>query len=430
MEGRKLISTIIVMTMIIAIVLTTSACNKTKKALEPVSIQLSFAGNLTAVNLDYEKVYLDAAENFHKLYPNITITINYSHEPTLIRTDITKLLATEDSPDIIQLDLNYLEIADKKDLLLDLKHLTSSKEMDINERILDASLINGKMLILPIFAVPKVMVYRKEFFEDVNISYPQGAWTWEQFRDISKKLKPMGSVLPYDIATLNLLMGSTGKGVLSPDGTTSVAYLDSPEAIRTLSWLNKYYQDDKLKQTPMDFNDALNQFGNSPTGMSMDIWPYLLKLTSEDTIGIASLPYFEGGKRANPVWLSGFGISKNSKHAEEAWQFIKYLTLTKQETANKLTDFYLTTSKAMADASGQSSDPAKSVYIEEANYVVKPAMDNNLYFYNAWNEERVAQFEGLFGEVEQDLPIKLHELALKLDEELNRLKNADKEATK
>jgi multiple sugar transport system substrate-binding protein len=75
-----------------------------------------------------------------------------------------------------------------------------------------------------------------------------------EFRDISKKIKPtQGPLLAYDPMIMDLLMASTGKRVLSPEGNTSVGFLDSPEAIRTIQWLNAYYHNDMTKINPMSW---------------------------------------------------------------------------------------------------------------------------------------------------------------------------------
>jgi multiple sugar transport system substrate-binding protein len=313
--------------------------------------------------------------------------------------------------------------------LLPLHRSSGANELDINKRILDTAMVNDKLLILPYSANPLVVLYNKDFFDKAHIPYPQGDWTWEQFRDISKKLKPApGSAIPYLPMILEMLMASTGKSTLSPNADTSVGYLDSPEAIRSIQWLNHYYQDDELKTAPMSFMDAGIQFNNFQTGMALGtIESYTFyKQNLGEKIGVASLPHFESGTRANPISFSGFGISKNSKHPDEAWAYIQYLTLTNHENAAQFSNFNLTTSKSMSEAVHQDTDPIKSVFVDEMNYAVKPTGFKSPLMYN---EDLNTQFQELLKTDDKDIPAKLQDLALKVDQEIKRIENAKAEQT-
>ncbi|QGQ99322.1 extracellular solute-binding protein [Paenibacillus psychroresistens] len=215
-------------------------------------------------------------------------------------------------------------------------------------------------------------------------------------------------------------MGSLEKKLLSPDGKTSVGYLDSPEAIRLLQWLNAYYRDSGLK-TPKSLIDTYQQFGNHQVGMVTGRPSLQWNTEDKDIIGLAPLPHFADGKRANPVSFDGYGISQKSKHPLEALKFIEYLTLTNNEDSIKLAESYVPTSKLMAEATGQSSDPIKSIFVEELNYATK---STERRFFNAWiaDKDIKTHFEKLLTTEDKDIPAKLHELALKLDQSL---KNQD-----
>jgi multiple sugar transport system substrate-binding protein len=416
--------------MLLLIAFTLSACNETKK-LEPVEIHYQIYHTKNLDGFFSEEKLENAAANFHKLNPQITVTIDYLESLELMystHNDIN-LLESDKPQDITPFDLSKIPLAEKKGLLLDLIKFQSSSDarnIDINPNILDTFTVNGKLFMLPYVAYPKVIFYNKAFFDAAHIPYPQDGWTWEQFREISKKIKPKsgyGSELRYDPYTLDVLMGSTGKRMLSPNGDTSVGYLDSPEAISKIEWLNAYYKDDELKSGPISGLTA--SFETEQIGMILNATSVSQFYASlQDRLGIASLPHFEGGKRANLIGFSGFAISQKSKHPQEAWKFIEYLTLTKNEDSVQFSNGGILTSSSVAEAAGQSSDPSKSVALDEMNYVVKSSSDYNPLFYQAWNKDLMSQFQELHTTDDKDIPFKLHELAIKLDKELNRLKNA------
>jgi multiple sugar transport system substrate-binding protein len=418
-------------TVILSIVLTTSACNKAKIDTEPVEIHIMVP--FVIEDQINSKIYQDAVGSFEKLNPLIKVKFDYATpQPNeeSFSPDPIKLLESAAPPDIVELYASQSILADKKGLLMDLMPLMQtygSKEISIPQQILDTAMVNGKLLQVPYAVYPSLVYYNKEIFDKAQIPYPQGDWTWEQFRAISKKLKTTyGSILAYDSDTLELLMGSTGKGTISPDGETTVGYLDSPEAVRTIQWLNAYYHDDDQKKAPMTYIDAFEQFDQNKTaGMVIKAGDVLSNSDNKDIMGIAPLPHFEGGNRANQVGLSGFGVSQKSKHPEAAWKFIEYLTIIKNEDSIRFAEGFLTTSKSIAEATGQSSDPIKSIIVDEMSYAIKSWVNINPYYGKAWNKALNAEFGELLTTDDTQIPLKLHELALKLDLELNRLRNAD-----
>jgi ABC-type glycerol-3-phosphate transport system substrate-binding protein len=318
-----------------------------------------------------------------------------------------------------------------------LEKSSGSTENDTYEGLADSIQINGKRLVMPYAAVPLVILYNKAIFDDFKISYPQGDWTWEQFAEISKKMKgSKGSALPFTPFVFDLMLNSLGKGMLSPDGNTSVGYIDSQEAVHTLKWLNNYYHADKANDKK-DISDDMNageQFNNNQTGMvigSLDSYTFF-KNNLGDKLGVASLPYFQAGKRINPIYYLGFGISKNSKHPEAALAFMRYFTFTKHDNMDDLANYYILVSKSMSEITHQNTDPIKRIFVNEMTYAVKPSAYYNPLLFESWNGQSslAAPFQELYILADKDIPSKLHTLAQKVDQEINHLKNESESIAK
>ncbi|QGQ99448.1 hypothetical protein EHS13_33605 [Paenibacillus psychroresistens] len=79
-----------------------------------------------------------------------------------------------------------------------------------------------------------------------------------------------------------------------------------------------------------------------------------------------------------------------------------------------------TLNQALSKAFHQKSDPVKKIFDNEFNYLVKTSLNNNPFAGNVWKEEIRAQFISILETDDKDLPGKLHELALKLDQEMKR----------
>ncbi|QGQ99321.1 extracellular solute-binding protein [Paenibacillus psychroresistens] len=189
---------------IILLVITTSACNKTKELSEPIEIhfQSTSTKSMSSGGPMGDPIN-DAIANYHKLNPLITIILDYLPESLMKQIDVNgepmtsimftfedmvKLLESNAPPDIISISPGDLPLAESKDLLYNLLQISGAKKMDINKQILDLATINGKLLTLPYAANPNAIFFNKNIFDEAHIPYPQGDWTWEEFRDVSKKL--------------------------------------------------------------------------------------------------------------------------------------------------------------------------------------------------------------------------------------------------
>jgi multiple sugar transport system substrate-binding protein len=373
-------------------------------------------------------LYVDAAANFNLTHPDINVIIDFIPELSkgVFRSqDVVKILRSDEPQDIVPWSgMSNLDIVEKDHLLMDLLPLQTG-EIDMNQSILDHMMINGKLLSLPFAAYPNVIIYNKELFDAAGVPYPEGDWTWEEFRDISRLIKPYGPVLSYSPFTLSILMAGYEQGLLSPDGATTIDYLDSAEAIRKVQWLNAYYHD--APQLPAIINDIeiYGLFDSRQIGMIVGNSGTTFSSfdgVQKQLLGYAPLPHFEGSKRANPIGYQGYGISAKSKHPEAAWKFIQYLALSVNEDTSKLANQYVATSKSVAEANGQHVDPIKSLMIEEMNYSVSSSTNNSHYYSEAWNPEFIGLFQQLLTMEEKDVSIKLLELALRVDQEMARLK--------
>lgn len=54
--------------------------------------------------------------------------------------------------------------------------------------VLDALEYNGSIYAVPRDITSKVMFLNKKMFDDADVPYPNENWTWNDFREIAKKL--------------------------------------------------------------------------------------------------------------------------------------------------------------------------------------------------------------------------------------------------
>ncbi|MBA7478278.1 hypothetical protein ES707_13701 [subsurface metagenome] len=228
---------------------------------------------------------------------------------------------------------------------------------DFSQALLNVSGIwEGKTFGLPYYTFTPGQFYRTDLFEDplekvafkekfgYELDIPK---TYDQMADIAAfftrkagdTLK--GEVLSSDFYGIGLMAGrytnifdeintiawTLGGDVINDDGTTGVnenGYLDAV----------KLYVDKLLPYSPAgslsgSYDFVVGQFNTGLVAMTgpmyLDQWPNAVKVEQNipgSEAGIAGLP--GGGK----TWAGAFslGIASSTKHIEEAWQFLKYIT--------------------------------------------------------------------------------------------------------
>jgi multiple sugar transport system substrate-binding protein len=228
---------------------------------------------------------------------------------------------------------------------------------DISQALLKVSGVwRGKTYGLPYYTFTPGLIYRADLFENKEekaafkakfgyaLDIPK---TYDQMADIAKFFrrkageKLAGKVLTKDFYGIGLQAGrynnifdevntiawTQGGDVIRDDGTPGVtdkAYLDAVKI-----YVNKLmpYAPPGCLSGGYDFViGQLNSGLIAMTGpMYLDQWPNAVKtekLIPGSEIACAGLP--GGGK----TWAGAFtmGIAKSTKHAEESWQFLKWIT--------------------------------------------------------------------------------------------------------
>ncbi|MFC5530831.1 extracellular solute-binding protein [Cohnella yongneupensis] len=430
MNGRRK-RVLVLVSLLVASLIVSSCSNGDELAKDdgPVTIHIQ----LPIIMQDPTSLmYENAVLNFHKLHPNVTVVLDYTElQPGTqqIALDPIKLLQEDIPPDIVPMSQSQVQLVADKGLLKDLLPLQptdNSIEVDIPKSLLDSTTVDGKLLLLPYAAYPLGVYYNKRIFDEAQVPYPADGWTWEQFRETSRQLHAdYGSMLDYDIWTLEMLLGSLGAKLLSEDGSTVVGYLDSPEAVKAMKWLNAYYRDDARKSKPQTFVDSYEQFNDFNVGMVVNgagVGYPNFEGADREWLGVSPLPYFEGGQRASPlVGVQGIGIPQKSLHPQEAWSFISYLMLQNNVDSIKLARGYYPTSKKIADGSSNAMDTARSVFLEEMDYAVVSSFSPLIM--NAWDDKLQAQFDELLDTEDNALQGALHEIALQFEQSIARAKS-------
>jgi multiple sugar transport system substrate-binding protein len=377
-----------------------------KKLLEP--IELTWWG-VADDPQDFEQLIAD----YRQLHPNIDITYR-KLRPEEFKTELLNALAEDRGPDIFSLQNNWISehlskleplppttkmayevkqksLGIKEETLTEIRETSSITLGQLKDTFLDVvsdDVVRGnKIYGLPLSVDTLVLFYNRDLLNNAGIPLPPSNWLTLQdnvkkltYQDKEGNLVQSGIALgtannveqSTDILTLLMMqngaeMGKNNQvtfGVI-PSSFTDRTYNPGPEAVR---FYTDFANSTKEVYTWNDkFPNSFNAFAQGRVGMVFGYnfhIPYLEAMRQGKlNYGIAKVPQIEGRPEANfaNYWVQV--VSKKSKHVNEAWDFLQFIT--KKNEAKKYLDKTLkpTALKSLVDE--QKNNDLLRVFAEE-----------------------------------------------------------------
>jgi multiple sugar transport system substrate-binding protein len=199
---------------------------------------------------------------------------------------------------------------------------------------------DGKQYALPESFSTVVLLYNKKLFDAAHVSYPTTSWTWADETAAAKKLtsKKSGVYGDFQPVTFNEFYKSVdqaGGSFLSPDGTK--ATFNSPAGIKAANWLigkpgTTMPTLQAIGDTP-DFDTNLFKSGKLAMWHNGN-WQF---------DGLKDVPFgwdavVEPGDttKASAVFENGVAVSKSSKHQDQAFKWLDFLTTSQQSIDSRV----------------------------------------------------------------------------------------------
>jgi multiple sugar transport system substrate-binding protein len=241
-----------------------------------------------------------------------------------------------------------------------------------------------------------VLYYNKDMFDTAHIAYPTDAWTWDDLRKAARTLtldKNGDGVTDqwgfwdegYDMEPLwGALLWSYGGEVVDPESGKTL--IGSPQSTAALSFLTDMW----LKDKSMPTEQQLKQFGTdgffagvAAMGVSGH-WTVPDYIQASFKWAVAPLPKGPAG-RVTSVNSAGFVIAKDSKHPDEAWEFVKYAFSDKGQAELAAIGLAVPVRKSVAESPAYLDQAARidqALYVKALDYArVKPGFKG----YEEWS---------------------------------------------
>lgn len=234
-------------------------------------------------------------------------------------------------PDILWMNGPNITKFATGDVLLSLDDLIKQDKYSMDnypQSLVDLYSVDGKQYGIPKDYDTTGLWYNKKLFDEAGISYPDETWDWDTLKDAARKLTNKEQGI-YGFAAL---MGNQGGyydliwqngGYVISDDNKSVGF-DQPEAIEAIKY-NISFIEEGLSPTAAQMTETVpsDLFTSGKIAMLFD-GPWMVPQYKENKdLDVAVMP--KGKQRAVSIHGLGNVIAANTKHKDEAWEFLKFL---------------------------------------------------------------------------------------------------------
>lgn len=288
---------------------------------------------------DAARIEREVYAEFERMHPGVEIQLEQiPGSQDYVRKLLLSFLAKSE-PDVIRLDASSAAVFIENGTLLDLNpFVQGSKGIDLDEfypNVLEIGRREEKLFAIPVDFTPIVIYYNKKLFDEAGVEYPQPGWIWDEFLAKSKALT---NGEQYGFTFSNWMPGwlpwvwNNGGDVLDSEGK-AVGAANSEKTIEAVIWLRDLVNQHKVAPSLSQLAaEGAAPFLNAKAAMETSGHWNLIGLANSpkvklDDVGVAPLPVSRAGQRpVTVIYESGWGIGKNCRDPELAWEFIRYYT--------------------------------------------------------------------------------------------------------
>jgi multiple sugar transport system substrate-binding protein len=283
--------------------------------------------------------------SFEAANPNIKVELI---SPPLESADnkISTMLAAKEDLDVLEVrDVTVKQFVTNK-WIADLTPFTNNWAgyKNLNQNSLDmANYIDKKPYYIPYGLYQKMLFYRKDWFDQKGLTPPK---TWDDLYKAAKTLTDSANNrFGYsfrggsgaDGYIVDLLRDFNGSNVNTNDAMflkSGATIFSTPEAKQGLTLYSNLYKDGSPKDSiNWAFAEQVQGFVSGATGMLIqdpDTIDSVKQKLKEGTWATAVMPTGPSGASHYKVGAAGWGVTSYSKHPNEAWKLVEFMSSPEQ----------------------------------------------------------------------------------------------------
>ncbi|GAK59571.1 extracellular solute-binding protein family 1 [Candidatus Vecturithrix granuli] len=293
-------------------------------------------------------------ENIAKALPDIQADTYYGPGTYDAQRKNFVVQAKTGKPDVIEGLVEDLTVYTKQDIILDLtEHFNNWDEKDqFVESTLKPLIVDGKLYGLPYNTNARVLLYRKDLFEQYGLEVPK---TWDEYVKVASVITEktnkevfgtylctkVGDPRAYQEFVSWFFQVSHKAPVFKRDAEGKWAVNATAEQFAQVLKLYQELVFANADFPALDPNQRGNGWPEEDNGYVAGKWamvpmgPWIwghrgdnetARAILEEKTGIASLPVVEGGVLATYLEVKPIMVNKYSKNIEQAWEMAKFIT--------------------------------------------------------------------------------------------------------
>ncbi|MBW8764570.1 MAG: sugar ABC transporter substrate-binding protein [Microbacterium sp.] len=319
----------------------------------------------TRAPLEFQaRLLVNAYNKSHKNKVKLTIVPNDDYVAKVGAAAGSKKL-----PDLFAADIVYVPNWTKAGLFADLTSQIGKLSFanQINKGHLAAGTYQGKKYVLPFVLDLSVMFWNKKLYREAHLDPDKGPTTLAEFAQQAKAVQALhkkgvygtyfgGNCGGCNVFTWFPMVWASGQDVMNAGGTKSS--LDGDAAKQVYATWHDLWSSGAVDPASKDETGATWVAAFQQGKIGVMPYPATLLATAAKTVdvGVTPIPGVNGGQ-STFVGGDGIGISKDSSHGAQAWNFLAWL-MSKDAQVNVLAANDSTVSRAdLADNQYSRKDP-------------------------------------------------------------------------
>lgn len=250
---------------------------------------------------------------------------------------ISNAVKAGNAPDLVSIEYPMLPEFVSQGAVQDISsHLTDDVKKKFLPQAVELTTLGGKNWAVPFDASPQAFYYRKDLFEKYGVEVPR---TWDDFRTAAEKVKKadkkarIGTFFPDDPTTFQAMVWQAGAQWFKAEGDTWRIDTTDAATAKVSAYWQQLLDDDLIRSNASFSPEWTNSLKSGGTvGYLGASWGAgVLKGTLPEQSGkwaVAPMPTWDGKPASGMLGGSTFAVTKDSKKAEAAVEFAKWMTTT------------------------------------------------------------------------------------------------------
>jgi len=336
------------------------------------------------------KLLVEAYNASHKNQVKLTVTPNDDY--------VAKVGAAAGSgslPDLFAADIVYVPNWVQQGLFKDISanvNALSFKD-SINKGHLSAGTDGGKNYVLPFVLDLSMLFWNKALFKQAGLDPEKAPATLAEFAAAAKAVQGLRKEGVYGTATGFNCGGcmvftwfpsfwADGQDVMSPDGKKSLLATDTAQKV--LGTWQDLWRSGAVLPSSKDEAGPTWTAGFTQGKVGLMFYPATLLSSTPFDVGVAGIPGVKGGA-STFVGGDGIGVSKDSKKANQAWNFLNWMMSEKAQVEVLAKNNDVVSRSDLASNTYAAKDPRLVTINKVAGNGKTPVALNFQQAYNATN---------------------------------------------